>query len=77
MPEEKIKKEWYCTDSQESHFPAVLMGGLWIIVLSIAFLLSPRWVVDHYGHFVRGLCLIVAYMIVWSAIFMRRREAKE
>ena len=86
MPEEKIKKEWYCTldpNGKESEgwiigttFPAWLGAIIWLLAVVINVLSWDGDMKDNYI-LLRGLVLIFVYMLIWSAIFMRRREVKE
>ncbi len=79
MPEIKIKKEWYCTLDNENI--CLSTGPVWV-TLTIALFAAGALLVFEPNKlinwaWVRYLALIVGYMLVWSAIFMRRREVKE
>ncbi len=79
MPEVKIKKEWYCklsTEDRTSTTAPVWVGMIIaVLIASVLFCIDPKDLL-HWG-WVRYLGLCVAYMLIWSAIFMRRREVKE
>ena len=81
MPEVKIKKEWYCwLDDTGSEMltlsPALLGGFFWCLGLVVNILIWNSRVSD-WMVLLHGFIMIVVYMLIWSAIFMRRREVKE
>ena len=80
MPEGKIKKEWYCKLSDDGDLalttaPASILALGWIIGVVGSIIFSPKDLLQ-WG-WVRCLAVIFVYMLIWSAIFMRRREVKE
>lgn len=85
MPEVKIKKEWYCTldgasDSENWILGTTIPAGMGAIIWLLAFVINVlSWDGDMKDNYIllRGLVLIFVYMLIWSAIFMRRREVKE
>lgn len=70
--------EWYCTLSDNGAINS--SAPVWATLLLAAFLaafffcVEPRLLL-HWG-WVRYLGLCAVYMIVWSALFMRRRPVQ-
>lgn len=80
MPEVKIKKEWCFKGSEPvallALFPVGIGAMIWLVALVSVILVWKISMADAMP-MLRGLAMIVGYVVVWSAIFMRRREVKE
>ena len=77
-----IKKEWYCTlpkysDERSLSLGApITAGAFWALCASVCFLIGEP-AAEAAPVLLRGLIIIAAYMLIWSAFFMRRREVKK
>lgn len=77
-----VKKEWYCTLPKWSDERSLVIGifavlfVIWAIAVAVAFLIGEP-ALDAAPFLLRGLIIIIVYVMLCAAFFLRRREVRE